>query len=404
MALTRPFEYSGRDRAGTPVRGIVEAEDDARARARLREQGLFVTRLAPRTRRSFGGLFSRRLDLDEVAAFTFHLSGLVSAGVPLLRGLETLREQTDNPRLQATIADLEASIQSGHSLSGSLARHPALFSPLYIGVIRAGELAGALDQALTRLADYLDREVALRQKIRSMAVYPVFVLALAAAVVGMFVVFVIPAFETVYRSAGAVLPLPTRILMNTSHVVRQRWPVLLVGAAAGVWALRRPAAQRWARDAAEHLTQRLPLVRALARLVQVNRFVRTFGAMHSSGVPVLTALDVTTDALSDPRLQQAIETLKDGISRGRRLSDAMRSMDLFPPMIHRMVALGEEAGALDVMLRRASDLLDREIDYAIKRLVTLAEPVMTLALGGVVAGILMALYLPIFGLARAVLK
>jgi type II secretory pathway component PulF len=404
MALTRAFEYAGRDRTGTPVRGIVEAEDDARARARLREQGLFVTRLAPRTRRSFGGLLGRRLDLNEVAAFTFHLSGLISAGVPLLRGLETLREQTDNPRLQATIADLESSIQSGHSLSGSLSRHPALFSPLYIGVIRAGELAGALDQALLRLTDYLDREVALRHKIRSMAVYPAFVLALAATVVGLFVVFVIPAFETVYRSAGAVLPLPTRILMNTSYVVRHRWPALLVGTAAGVWTLRRPAVGRWARDAAERLAQRLPMVRGLARLVQVNRFVRTFSAMHGSGVPVLTALDVTTDALSDPRLQQAIETLKDSISRGRRLSDAMRSMDLFPPMIHRMVALGEEAGALDVMLRRASDLLDREIDYTIKRLVTLAEPVMTLALGGVVAGILMALYLPIFGLARAVLR
>ncbi len=404
MALTRAYQYAGRDRTGTPVRGIVEAEDDARARARLREQGLFVTRLAPQAQRSLGGLFSRRLDLSDVAAFTFHLTGLISAGVPLLRGLETLREQTANTSLQATISDLETSIQNGHSLSGSLSRHPAIFSPLYVGLVRAGELAGSLEQALIRLTDYLDREVALREKIRAMAVYPAFVLLLAGVVVGLFIVFVIPAFETVYRSAGAVLPLPTRILLETSHVVRRRWLFLLVGAAVAVWAIGRPLVRQLIRDAAEYLAQRLPVVRSLASLVQVNRFVRTFSAMHTSGVPVLTALDVTTDALSDTRMQSAIETLKDGISRGRRLSDAMRSMDMFPPMIHRMVALGEESGALDVMLRRASDLLDREIDYAIKRLVTLAEPLMTLALGGVVAGILMALYLPIFGLARVVLR
>jgi type IV pilus assembly protein PilC len=162
--------------------------------------------------------------------------------------------------------------------------------------------------------------------------------------------------------------------------------------------------QQLARETGERLAQRLPLLRSLARLVQVNRFVRTFSAMHTSGVPVLAALDVTTEALSDPQMQTAIETLKDGIARGRRLSDVMRAMDLFPPMVYRMVALGEESGHLDVMLRRAADLLDREIDYAIKRLVTVAEPLMTLMLGGVVAGILLALYLPIFGLARVVFR
>ena len=404
MALTRAYEYAGRDRTGTPVRGFVEAEDDARARARLREQGLFITRLTPRVRRSLAGLFSRRLNLDEVAAFTFHLSGLVSSGVPLLRGLETLREQTDNPRLQATIADLESSIQTGHSLSGSLSRHPAIFSPLYVGIVRAGELAGALDQALLRLTDYLDREMALRQKIRAMAVYPAFVLLLAALVIGMFIVFVIPAFDRVYRSAGAALPLPTRVLLESSQIVRRNWSFILAGAAAGIWGLGRPPVRQLAREAGERLTRRLPVLRSLARLVQVNRFVTTFGAMYTSGVPVLTALDVTTEALTDPRMQTAIDTIRDGITRGRRLSDVMRSMELFPPMVYRMVALGEESGRLDVMLRRTADLLDREIDYAIKRLVTLAEPLMTLVLGGVVAGILMALYLPIFGLARVVFR
>ncbi len=402
--MMRAYEFRGRDGTGAPVRGVVEAEDDARARSRLRERGLFITSLAAQRHRLFRSWFSGGVELEEVAGFTFHLAGLVEAGVPLLRGLEVLREQTENLQIRAVIADLEDSIQSGHSLSGAMARHPAIFSPLYIGVVRTGEVAGSMDQALQRLAEYLEREVALNQKIRAMLVYPAIVVILAVAVVGLFVVFVVPAFERVYRSAGAMLPLPTQILVLTSHVVRRFWLPGAIVAAAVVWGMGRARLRYTLRDLAARVVRRIPRVGLVARLIQVSRFVRTFSAMYASGVPVLTALTVTTEALSDSQMHAAVRQLKDGVSRGRRLSEAMRSLALFPPLVSRMVAIGEESGRLDVLLYRAADLLDREVDYAIKRLITLAEPALTLVLGTLVAGVLLALYLPIFGLARTMTR
>ncbi len=398
------YEYTGRDGTGAPIRGVVEAEDDARARASLREQGLFITSLSPRPQAPFISWFRQGPGLEEVASFTFHLAGMVASGIPLLRGLDVMRDQSENDTMRATIADLESSMRSGQSLSTALSLHPEIFSPLYIGIVRTGEVAGSLDQSLLRLTDYLDREVTLTQKVRSMMVYPVFVLTLAIVVVGLFTAFVVPAFDRVYRSAGAVLPLPTLILVTISRVVRAHWPVVVVAAAAGFWGLSRPRVWQALRDAGASLIRRVPRLGALAQIVQVDRFIRTFGAMYASGVPMLTALDVTTEAVSDPRMRSATRLLKESINRGRRLSDAMRAVGLFPPMIHRMVAMGEESGQLDAMLQRAADLLDREIDFAIKRLVTLAEPVLTLGLGAVVGGILLALYLPIFGLARVLVR
>jgi type IV pilus assembly protein PilC len=223
-------------------------------------------------------------------------------------------------------------------------------------------------------------------------------------VVGLFVFFVVPAFERVYRSAGAALPWPTQVLIALSHLVRRFWLPAFAASAAGCWAAGRARAWGRVRAAAARGLQRIPRVGAVARLVQVSRFVRTFGAMYTSGVPVLVALSVTSEALSDPRLHDAVGQLREGVSRGRRLSEIMRSASLFPPVVSRMIALGEESGRLDRMLERAADLLDRDVDHAIKRLVTLAEPALTLVLGGVVAGVLLALYLPIFGLTKTLTR
>ncbi len=404
MAAMQAYEYTGRDGTGAPIRGVVEAEDDTRARASLREQGLFITSLSPRPQARFLSWFRQGPGLEEVASFTFHLAGLVAAGIPLLRGLDVMRDQSDNRAMRATIAELEASVRNGQSLSAALALHPEIFSPLYIGIVRTGEVAGSLDQSLLRLTDYLDREVMLTQKVRSMMVYPAFVLTLAIVVVALFTTFVVPAFDRVYRSAGAVLPLPTLILVTVSRTVRAHWPAVILGVVAGVWGASRPRVWQVLKGMGADLVRRIPRLGVLAQTVQVDRFIRTFGAMYSSGIPVLTALDVTTEAVSDPRMRLATAQLKESISRGRRLSDAMRAVGVFPPMIHRMVAMGEESGQLDTMFRRAADLLDREIDYAVKRLVTLAEPVLTLGLGAVVGGILLALYLPIFGLAKVLAR
>jgi type IV pilus assembly protein PilC len=398
------FEYSGRDRVGSLVRGVLEADDESRARARLREQGLYVTALRPRRQWSLGARRDRPVTSEDVAAFTFSLSGLLSSGVPLLRGIEILRDQSESDSMQRLLTDLVNSIQEGRSLSMALDRHPQVFSPFYVALVRTGEIAGVLDQTLARLSDHLDRELALRQKIRAMLVYPMFVFTLATIVAGVFLVFVVPVFERVYRSAGASLPLLTRGLIGLSHLLREFWPLVLVAGGLAAWGSTRPSVQRIVRAMSHRLVASIPRLRLLAHTIQINRFVRSFGALQASGIPVMSALDATSDALSDVKMRDAITHLKDAIDNGRRLSEAMRSAEVFPPMVQRMVALGEESGRLDLMLDRASLLLERETDFAIRRLVTLAEPVLTLALGGMVAFVLLALYLPIFGLPKALLR
>jgi type IV pilus assembly protein PilC len=227
---------------------------------------------------------------------------------------------------------------------------------------------------------------------------------LALGVISLFIALVVPVFERVYTAAGAALPFPTRLLVAVSTAVRDGWPVVLLAVSVCAWILRRASSQMWMRRAGERLMFRVPKLGSVARGVQVTRFVRTFAAMQASGVPVLSGLDVAAESTSDPQMRGAIDRLKEGVSGGRRLSDIMRSIDLFPPMVHRMVAVGEESGRLDALLQRASDLLDRETDYAIKRLMTLAEPLLTLVLGGLVGLVLLALYLPIFGLPKVLLR
>jgi type IV pilus assembly protein PilC len=398
------FEYTGRDAVGHIVRGVLEAADGTRARVRLREDGLFITSLRPQTGWRPARWFPQRVGLEEIAGFTFHLAGLVGSGISMLRGLAVLREQIEHPVLRDAVADMEAGIQAGQSLSAALGRHPALFSPLYVGIVRTGEVAGSLDQALVRLTDYLDREVALQQRVRMMLVYPAFVLVLAAVVVSLFLVLVVPVFERVYAASGASLPVPTRVLLAASRLGRHQWPLVLAGVAVGGWALGRAPVRIRVRQTAERLVFRTPKLGAVARTVQVTRFVRTLAALQSSGIPVLSALEVASEIASDPQMRHAVASLRDGVNRGRRLSETMRATPVFPSMVHRMVAVGEETGQLDALLQRASELLERETDYAIKRLMTLAEPVLTLVLGGVVAVVLLALYLPIFGLPRVMLR
>ena len=395
------FAYVCRDATGMPIKGLLEAEDASRAQVILQQQGYFITALQPRRMLSlFGAL--RPPSPEDIAAFTHQLAALIGAGLPLLAALQALREQTDTPMLSASLQSVQADIEAGRALSQALARHPRLFSAFYVGMIRAGEVAGALDWTLEQLASYLEREVQLRRRLKGMLVYPAIVLALAAVVSGIFVVLIIPAFERVYRSAGATLPLPTLMLVALSHFVREYALALLIGGAAAAVVVR----GRWhrARPAVDRLVLRIPHVGRLIRMVLVHRFVRTLGMMLRSGVPVVSGLEASAAAVDHRGMAAAIASITDAIQRGRRLSEPMRGNPFFPPVVIRMVAIGERSGTLDEMLAKAASVLDRDIEYALQRTMTFLEPVLTVVLGAVIGFLLIALYLPIFGLGRAVLK
>lgn len=394
------FEYVSRDARGALVRGRVEALTDAEARARLRQQGLFVTALTEWRPPRRGATRT----VADVALLAHHLATLVGAGLPLLQGLQALAEQLDDPRLRALVEALAADIQEGRQLSAAMARRPDVFSPVVVGIVRSGEIGGRLDEALARLAAYLERELEFRRRVRDALLYPGFVLVLALAVLGVFLTVIIPAFDRVYRSAGAELPALTQALVMASRLVRANLLLLLTGVPI---ALLPPVRRRLGEAVTALLLalgQRVGPVRALAHTLQLARFTQALGALLQSGVPVLTAIEVARDAGASPAFARVTEALQTAISEGRRLSEGMRATGTFPPLVVRMVALGEESGRLDAMVVRVGEVLDREFERAVRRLLAFLEPVLTLALGAIVGFIMLALYLPIFGLGRTVLR
>lgn len=395
------FAYAARDARGIPARGKVEAADASRAQTILQQQGYFITALRPLRIWTLAAR-ERSPRHEDIVALTHELSALIGAGLPLLPALQTLREQAHTPVLAGALHAVQADIEAGRALSQALGKHPQLFSTFYVAMIRAGEAAGALDWTLQQLAAHLERDMHLRRKLQGMLLYPGLVLSLAAVVAGVFTVLIIPAFERVYRSAGATLPLPTLVLVAVSHFVRSYGPVLLLLGVAGAIAAR----GRWrhARPAVARIFLRLPHVGRLARLVVADRFIRTLGMMLHSGLPVLTALEVAAGVVDHPDVASAVAAIIEAITRGRRLSEPMRGHALFPPMVIRMVAVGERSGTLDQMLAKAAEVLDRDVDYTLQRTMAMLEPLLTIVLGAVIGFLLIALYLPIFGLGRAVLR
>jgi len=396
------FEYLSRDARGLQIKGRVEAEDQPRARARLQERGLFVTQLraeiaGPQRR-------GRQPGTGEVMLMTHHLAMLLGAGLPLFQALEALGEQTEDVQMRGVVQELAQDIEEGRSLSVALGRFPDLFPPVYVGMIRNGEVSGRLDEALDRLAAYLERDQEFRRKLKEALVYPAIVLSLAGVVLVIFLTYIIPAFDRVYRSTGAQLPALTQILMGASRLFRGNLPV--VAALIALFLVRPIRRVIWSRLAGplQGLVLRIPQVHDVVRTIALSRFIHTLGAMLQSGVPVLPALEVAGEAVGVPGYAETVRHLMTQITQGQRFGDAMRQTGQFPPMVVRMVALGEESGRLDVMLQRAGNLMDREFELRMRRFLTFLEPTLTLILAGVIGTLLMALYLPIFGLSRALMR
>jgi type IV pilus assembly protein PilC len=396
------YEYASRDGRGLLVKGRIEADDDIGARAQLRERGVFVIRLQPESTQARRGIGLPRA--AEIALITNHLAMLVGAGLPLLQALETLAEQTEDPQMRGIVEGLARDIQEGKRLSEALERRPDLFPPVYIGLIRNGELSGRLDEALERLAAYLERDQEFRRKVRDAVAYPALVMSLAAVVLAIFLTYVIPAFNRVYQSAGARLPAPTQALVAASALFWHSLPVVgLVVAALLVPTVRRAAWSAVAPPLWRFVLQ-IPPVRALVQTVALSRFVSALAMMLQSGVPMLSALETAGEAVGASEFRATVRTLTGQISAGRRFGDALRQTGQFPPMIIRMVALGEESGRLDTMLQRAGTVMDKEFELGVRRFLTFLEPALTLMLGGLIGLVLLSLYLPIFGLSRTLIR
>lgn len=393
------YTYRVRDRSGSLLTGELQADSDDLVLARLREMGYVPLEVklkkAGALQREFS-LGRKKVKLKELAVFSRQFATMINSGLALLRALAILEEQTESKVLAGVIGEVRTDVEKGSSLSGALTKHPKVFSKLYVSMVRAGETSGSLDQVLLRLADNLEREVSLRHKIRSAMTYPVVVFSLVLIILTAMLVFVVPTFKGLYSSLGGTLPLPTRILIGVSDIVKRFFPFVVLLVVAAAWLLRRWVRTETGRRAVDRFKLRVPIFGPLFHKSALSRFSRTLGVLSRSGVPLLQGLDIVAETVNNALVSDAVREVQSSVKEGASLAEPLANHDVFPPMVVQMMAVGEETGALDTMLQKISDFYDEEVTAAVESLTSMIEPVLIAFVGGAVGVIVISLYLPMF--------
>lgn len=399
--MNATFAFAGRTVDGARVSGERRAESAADAVAALRRERILVTAIRP-ARRSVpaAGWIRRRQSVSarSLAVFTRQFAVMIGAGLPLVQCLEMLGEQEADREFAATIRAVRAEVEDGSTLADALGAHPRSFDRLYAGMVAAAEAGGVLDTILDRLAVHIEKHVALRGQVRSAMMYPVAVLAIAAVVVGVILWKVIPTFAALFEGLGAVLPLPTRLVIAASDSLATLVPLLGLGALGASLAFRRYYSTRGGRLAVDGIVMRLPVVGGVVRRNAVARFCRTLSALLGAGVPILESLEITAGTAGNAAVEEAVMTTRAAVERGESLAAPLRDAEVFPALVAQMVHVGETTGALDTMLGKVADFYEQEVDRSVAGMTALLEPVTVAVLGVVVGGIVVAMYLPVFDL------
>jgi type IV pilus assembly protein PilC len=395
------FAYSGRTRAGQTVTGERIADTIDGAVAALRREQILVTQINPIKEAKAAGpakVKSRRVNAKNLAVFTRQFSVMIDAGLPLVQCLEILGTQEEDKNFSAVILATRSDVESGMSLADAMKRHPKTFDPLFTNMIAAGEAGGILDTILKRLATYIEKAVKLKQQVQSAMIYPIAVVVIAGLVVGVILWKVIPTFAAMFAGLGAELPLPTRIVIALSNGLVQFMPFIIVGMIAFVFGFRAFYGSPSGRRVVDATVLKMPVLGNLMRKIAVARFCRTLSTLLASGVSILEALDITARTAGNAIVEEAIMMTRKSIEGGETIAAPLKETKVFPPMVVQMIGVGEATGALDTMLQKIAEFYEEEVDVAVAGLLTLLEPIMIALLGGVVGGIVIAMYLPIFDL------
>lgn len=398
------FRYSAKDQTGRMISGVIEADSDAMVVDRLRDMGFFITALERTVERTdvmqyLQGLFG--IGLKDLAIFSRQFSTMVNSGLSLVRTLSILEQQTVNKRLREITAQVRADVEAGRPLSDAMGKHPKAFSSLYVNMVKAGETGGVLDEVLDRVATYLEKEQALRSKIRSAMVYPL--LLTIAALGGLFfmTIVILPQFENLFRELGGsgTLPLPTQIAIAVSAGIRRYWYIGLAITVVLVYVLRRYLQTTDGRQRYDRFKLKMPVLGELNRKIVVARFTRTLGTLIASGVPIMQSLEVVSKAIDNTVIGQAIDAVRASIREGQTIAIPLQFSGVFPPMVVQMAKVGEETGQLEQMLEKVADFYDVEVETTVASLTSLLEPLLIIFMGVIVGAMVIALYLPIFQLA-----
>lgn len=392
------FEWEGRDRNGKQVRGETRAAGENQVMASLRRQGVSPTKIKKRKMRS-----GSKIKPKDIAIFTRQLATMMKAGVPLLQAFDIVGRGNANPSVTKLLNDIRTDVETGTSLSAAFRKYPMYFDSLYCNLVEAGEAAGILESLLDRLATYMEKTEAIKSKIKSALMYPISVIVVAFVVVSVIMIFVIPAFKEVFTSFGADLPAPTLFVIALSEVFVQYWWLIFGGIGGAIYFFL----QAWKRSEKvqqfmDRLMLKMPIFGDLVYKSVIARWTRTLATMFAAGVPLVEALDSVGGASGNSVYAMATTKIQQEVSTGTSLTAAMTNANVFPSMVLQMCAIGEESGSIDHMLGKAADFYEAEVDDMVAGLSSLMEPIIIVILGGLIGGIVVSMYLPIFKLGSVV--
>lgn len=398
------YAWSGRAKDGKKTKGTMAAASEAGAMAVLRRQGVQVSSVkeAGKGLNVEIALFKPKITTKDIVVFTRQFATMIDAGLPLVQCLEILSSQQDNKTFKEVLVKVKEDVESGSTFADALKKHPKAFNELYVNLVAAGEVGGILDTILNRLAIYIEKALRLKKKVKSAMTYPSTIVGIAVVVIAVILVFVIPAFEKMFKDFGGALPAPTQIVINLSNFVQNYILAIIAGIVLFVFAFKKIYATDKGRDKIDNWALRLPVFGVLIRKVAVAKFSRTLSTMISSGVPILDGLDIVRKTAGNRTIEKAIAKVRSSISEGKTIAEPLTETGVFPPMVCQMIAVGEQSGALDTMLAKIADFYDEEVDEAVGNLTAMMEPLLMLFLGTTVGGLVVAMYLPIFKIAGTV--
>ena len=395
------FKYTAKETTGKTVSGILEYSDKELLIDALRKKGLVIISIEETAKRRIMFL-GGSVKLDEIVIFSRQLATMVDSGIPLVQALDILCEQIETPVFKNILAKIKDDVETGSSLSDALARHPAVFSTLYINMVRAGESSGALDDILDRLAAYLEKANMLQRKVKSSLVYPAVVVTMAILITLVMLIKVIPTFKGIFAMLGGTLPLPTRILIFVSDTIREMFLYVVAVIVAIVFALKKYLRTSQGKENFDKLLLRLPILGALFRKVAVAKFSRTLATLIKSGVPILVSLEIVGKTAGNAVIEKAVDSVRSSIKEGENIADPLAKSGAFPPMVVRMIKVGEQTGELEKMLTKIADFYEDQVDAAVTGLTSIIEPLIIAFLGVVIGGIVIAMFLPVFKLTELV--
>ena len=396
------YKYVAKDESGKTVTDIIEAKDESIALDMLRTKSLIIISITEEKKAKAAAVKKKKIKPEELVIFSRQLATMVNAGIPLVQSLDILSEQMENPSFGAIIEKVRSDVEAGASLSDALGKHDKVFSLLYTNMIKAGETSGMLDEILERLAGYLEKNNSLQRKVKSAMIYPLVVSLMAVGITLVLLLKVIPTFKDIFESLGGTLPLPTQILITISDTTRNYFFHSIVVFGIIIAGIKKYVNTDRGRQQFDSLKLRLPIFGTLLRKVAVARFSRTLSTLIRSGVAILGAMEIVGKTAGNKVIEKAVNKARIGIREGESIAAPLTKSQVFPPMVTRMISVGEESGELEKMLSKIADFYEEQVDAAVSGLTSLIEPLIIAFLGIVVGSIVIAMFLPIFKISELV--